>query len=545
MKRPLAAAAGSASLVASLIVGAAPSVQATSVTGLITVDVTSAGGVSEGLVLDGRGLTEGMTASEELVIEHIPSGAFFLPSQFIISIRDDVAEAGRRLLQPVGGGSVNCSTMEENLPEDQSTNAVLCIVTRPTQVQIDFQDIAGNTLIAMVNDVTRGEPVGMLVRGGNGRDEMYGGAGPDYLFGVGGNDSLFGGGGDDFLVGGPGDDYIEGEEGFDEIQGGSGSNSIDAADNAADEVDCGGLPAFLDYDRNVDTLRNCGSDPVPVPPAPVEPQDPPAPGVFYALVDGQQVSLEPITSTDGARSFLLPCGLAGCMTPTTIAFFGIDDRPGYIWAMLRIVRAQIMNVARNTKVSYYLYRTYRTSEPVSTAQRAQGVSTASAVPLATFTADEQGRVDGEISLPAGTEAGEYTLQLNAVNSAGAQVSVNLGVTLPEAIPQPDPEPEASIEVSSAKRGKGRKAAVITVRGTVQPADSAVQARYRVKGAKKWTVSDPISPAVDGTFVWRLKTPKQVRIVMASSQARSTPVKIAAAKRPSTRVVVAPGAPSDV
>ncbi|MGA1498641.1 MAG: hypothetical protein ACO38Y_12670, partial [Steroidobacteraceae bacterium] len=103
---------------------------------------------------------------------------------------------------------------------------------------------------------------------GSGSDYVQGGQSNDYLVGGGGNDSMFGGPGDDYLDGGAGDDYIEGEQGRDDMRGGSGSNSIDAADGIADiRVDCGGVPALLDFDKGLDKPTNCGDDPTPIPPA--------------------------------------------------------------------------------------------------------------------------------------------------------------------------------------------------------------------------------------------------------------------------------------
>jgi Ca2+-binding RTX toxin-like protein len=131
-----------------------------------------------------------------------------------------------------------------------------------------------------------GGPGNDLIKGGRGSDLMKGGDGNDQLYGESGTENATGGDGDDLLDGGAardilagnngsdvvhgdsGDDTLEGGNGADLIDGGSGDDTIRAADDSRDEIDCGeGNDTVLveaDFPAR-DALINCETV-TPVPP---------------------------------------------------------------------------------------------------------------------------------------------------------------------------------------------------------------------------------------------------------------------------------------
>jgi Ca2+-binding RTX toxin-like protein len=89
------------------------------------------------------------------------------------------------------------------------------------------------------NDLIDGGSAGDRLEGDEGDDTITGDAGNDQIDGGSGNDQLDGGSGNDLLVGGDGSDTIVGGSGVDTIQAGAGDDVIRAADDSADNVDCG------------------------------------------------------------------------------------------------------------------------------------------------------------------------------------------------------------------------------------------------------------------------------------------------------------------
>lgn len=174
-----------------------------------------------------------------------------------------------------------------------------------------------------------GTALSLTFIGGKGRDYVQGALGNDTLQGNGGSDRLYGGGGNVTLDGGPGDDYLEGEGGRDDMRGGPGSNSLDAVDGIADIlVDCGGTPTLLDYDTDLDKPTNCGANPTPIPPAPVEPVNPPAPGEGNGTVDGVPVNVEVAPKEqDGAASVAIRTGPWNPIFQSQLLWIGTSSTP--------------------------------------------------------------------------------------------------------------------------------------------------------------------------------------------------------------------------
>lgn len=440
---------------------------------------------------------------------------------YTVRIWDEAEEApGRPLLQ--GGGTC--------LPAGVAVAQVVCTFSAPPAFAwVDFAAVSGPTNVAVMDNAS----LQLVYRGSQGNDYVQGGSGNDQLNGFGGADRLYGGPGDDLLDGGLGDDYLEGESGSDDMRGGAGSNSLDAADNLADvRVDCGGPPGPLfDFDADLDNPTNCGANPTPIPPSPVEPVDPPAPGQGDGTVDGVPVEVDvapqapddtrSVTINTGPTNPIFQSQLLWLGTPSTPPVPTFPPFPNFGMTISELFPLSIFDV------SIFPPPPPPTIGPVS-ARETSGRSG----PLETVSlkADANGVATGEIPVPAGQAPGEYTLQFNGVTAAGAQMTVNVGVRLDTATPEPDPEPEESITIT-AKRGKGKQAKVITVRGTAAGlAGTAVTPRYRLHGAKKWVEAKPVIVAASATYRWKLTTAKKVRIVVTSGAITSKPVVVAAVKR---------------
>lgn len=438
---------------------------------------------------------------------------------YTVRIWDETDEApGRPLLQ--GGGTC--------LPAGVAVAQVVCTFSAPPAFAwVDFAAVSGPTNVAVMDNAS----LQLVYRGSQGNDYVQGGSGNDQLNGFGGADRLYGGPGDDLLDGGLGDDYLEGESGSDDMSGGAGSNSLDAADGIADiRVDCGGPPGPLfDFDEGLDKPTNCGANPTPIPPSPVEPIDPPAPGKGDGTVDGVPVNVEvapqapddtaSVTINTGPSNPIFQSRLLWIGTPMTPPVPTFPPFPNFDMTISSLWPGSIFDVS--------IFPPF-TSGPVS----ARGASQRSG-PLETVSlkADARGVAEGKIPVPAGQAPGDYTLQLNGVTAAGAQMSVNVGVRLDTATPEPDPEPTETITITSATRGKGKKAPTITISGTTTGlAGTAVTPRYRVQGAKKWSLGKPVVVSAGGGFTSTLVTPKKVRIMIVSGAIKSKAVQVAAVRR---------------
>ena len=114
------------------------------------------------------------------------------------------------------------------------------------------------------SDLLDGGPGNDLLEAGRGADRAFGrdgddvltgDAGDDYLSGSAGNDQVDGGSGDDNLAGSDGEDTIVGGGGLDIIKSGPGNDTVRAADDSADQVDCGDGFDRL-YTENTDPSRD-------------------------------------------------------------------------------------------------------------------------------------------------------------------------------------------------------------------------------------------------------------------------------------------------
>lgn len=456
-----------------------------------------------------------MTESEELQIAPLVGSL----GSYSVRVYDAVEDAlGRPLLR----GASGC------LPNSGATAQLVCTFpAQPTQVTVNFNTVQGDTTVVLM----QGTPLSMYFLGGSGRDYVQGASGNDKLLGVGGHDRLYGGPGDDLIEGGSGDDYLEGEEGRDDMRGGLGSNSIDAADGIADfVVDCGGVPALLDYDTTLDKPTNCGANPTPIPPAPVEPTDPPAPGTGSGTVDGvpTQVVLTSTGTDNKGTSVAAPQNQIFMNTGLWFGAAGTPPVPTFppltnsfpVW-MSGLFPGSVLDLS--------IWSTPSPPDPRSAATRASMRSTA--ISTTTFTVNAEGVAEGNVPVPAGQRPGNFTLQANAVASSGAAATINVGVVLTETTPDPDPGPDETISISSAARGKGKKESTITVTGTTTGlAGTAVTPRYRIRGAKSWSTGKPVTVTEAGTFTWSLIASKKVRIVVVSGAIKSEPVQVAAVRR---------------
>ena len=99
----------------------------------------------------------------------------------------------------------------------------------------------------------------LMLRGGEGNDQLVAYEAGSTLSGFGGDDYLYGKKGNDLLDGGEGNDYLNGEDGDDILDGGAGNDRLSGG-NGADTYIFGkgfGQDAVYnhDSDNSVDTLR--------------------------------------------------------------------------------------------------------------------------------------------------------------------------------------------------------------------------------------------------------------------------------------------------
>lgn len=417
-------------------------------------------------------------------------------------------------------------------PPCYSTGVATVLCTRSRnflQVRADMTATSGYVQWVMLEDLINRTP--LVYKGGSGVDEVYASKGDDYILGGDGADILFGGAGDDFLSGGPGNDKIEGESGRDDMRGDTGSNSLDAADGIADvRVDCGGVPLFLDFDEGKDSPTNCGEQPTPIPPAPVEPVDPPTPGQGNGTVDGVPTAVEvapaggdnrSVTITAPANNIFMNMGLwlGAPSNPTAPTFPPLSN--SWSFQMPGLFPSSILDLSIWSAPPVGP----TSGAPARTVPRSQPISTTA------IKVNAQGVAEGSAPVPGGQKPGSFIVQVNAVTASGAAATINVGVVLTETTPDPDPGPDETIGIASATRGKGKKAPTITISGTTTGlAGASITPRYRVQGAKSWTTGKAVAVTDAGTFTWRLITPKKVRIVMVSGAIKSKPVQVAAVKK---------------
>ncbi|MGA0091884.1 MAG: calcium-binding protein [Candidatus Nanopelagicales bacterium] len=509
--RSLGAAAAAGAVAAAALV-AAPPVAAND--GLIVVELRAGLQVMQMTAQSSLGA---FGPAEELIVR-VP-----VPSLIIIEVRDD-GELGRRILSlPDTAENQGCTALGSR----SGTNLISCPIRamKLEEVRVNFSAVSVDTTVAMSAEESA---VPLIFQGGSGSDYVQGGQSNDYLVGEGGDDFLFGGPGDDLLDGRAGDDYVEGEQGRDDMRGGTGTNSLNAADGIADlRVDCGGVPGpGYEFDEGLDKPTNCGEDPTPIPPAPVEPTDPPAPGQGNGTIDGAPTTVEVTRNPELPNSVVVTTS-GGPTLNTGLLWIGpTAPEPTFPLNSL-FFPVDFTPLMPNTFVDVSIWPVPTPPGPTPLSRSARSAP----VERVEISVNGQGVADGTVPVPQGQEPGDFVMQINGVTASGGQMSVNVGVMLAEKTPEPDPGPDESISITSAQRGKGKKAATITVKGTAVGLDSKpVTPRYRVQGAKKWTSAKPVTVSATGTFTWRLKTPKKVRIQVVSGAIRSPGVVVAAAKR---------------
>lgn len=97
------------------------------------------------------------------------------------------------------------------------------------------------------------------VDGSSAGDTIKGDASNDFLNGIQGNDTVRGRGGNDTVVGMDGRDTLGGGSGQDDFDAGGGADTIEAADNEADSISCGGGSDRVFFDQGVDTFLNAAA----------------------------------------------------------------------------------------------------------------------------------------------------------------------------------------------------------------------------------------------------------------------------------------------
>ena len=472
-----------------------------------------------------------------LLLEGVGVSAFGPEEELVISIKRGLADPTQRFLYvEMLGTNPRPILADRNtgykcgFDEGKQGAEAVCGAFGIGQVRVDFGSLDGATTVAMAEGMT----LPLAFNGGSGADYVQGASGDDWIRGNGGNDFLYGGPGNDYLDGGQGDDYLEGEEARDDMRGGAGSNSLEAADGIADvRVDCGGLPKLLDFDEGLDKPTNCGANPTPIPPAPLEPTDPPAPGQGNGTVDGVPTVVNvtspggdnrTVTFTASANNIFMNTGLwLGTHNGSQVPIFPPLNQSN-TWSFT------MPGLFPNSFVDLSIWSVQPTG-PTSVASAAGKSPRSQAISTTGIKANAQGVAEGEVPVPAGQKPGDFIVQVNAVTSSGATATLNVGVALTESTPDPDPGPAESITIASATRGIGKKAATITVSGSSTGlAGTGITPRYRVQGAKKWTLGKPVTVAADGSFTWRLVTPKKVRIMLVSGAIKSKAVQVAAVRR---------------
>ena len=140
--------------------------------------------------------------------------------------------------------------------------------------ELSVFDLPGNTRTVLLDgedgdDTLVGGAAPTSLTGGAGNDRLVGNAGDDILEGGAGNDTLLGGQGDDRLLGGAGDDLLDGgtrddilqgEAGADTLIGGAGDDLLDGTTDADDAPDT--VAETIDADAFVTdaTLTGLGTD---------------------------------------------------------------------------------------------------------------------------------------------------------------------------------------------------------------------------------------------------------------------------------------------
>lgn len=133
------------------------------------------------------------------------------------------------------------------------------LVTEP--IVMDLIPAAGRPEVRSGNNrLNYGAGVSIVeVDGSSAGDVIRGENDADSLNGIQGNDTVSGRGGADTVVGMDGNDTLIGGGGADNFEAGPGADTIRAADNQADQIDCGGGNDTVFFDQGVDAFLNAAA----------------------------------------------------------------------------------------------------------------------------------------------------------------------------------------------------------------------------------------------------------------------------------------------
>ena len=345
--------------------------------------------------------------------------------------------------------------------------------------------------------------------GGSGPDVYQGGAGADRVQGGAGNDSIFGGGGNDLLYGGEGDDYIEGEDGNDGHFGEPGDNTINAEDGAFDHtVNCGGTRPSEGpyYDVDLEFTQQCrGSVPPKPAPPPTPPVNPPPPGEGSFDTGGEQTPAE-VTNPSPGTWDIKPDERASIVVTTGVS-------------------SSLPTVPTNSSI------TVGSSAPslsLSVFQPSSGFRMtifSEPFPLGEFIVDDDGSWSAEVAIPPDIPPGPHTLQLVGTDVEGETLVVNIGIEVS------NDAPPATIFIEGT-RGSGREINTIFVDGTTTGLVGAVVTpRYKLPGQTEWQIGKARrTVAEDGTFAWKRRTGKKIRVSFISGETDSNTIRILSRKK---------------
>lgn len=448
------------------------SVQPARTANSITVDVSFFGG-DPIITLRGTPDMAGFDVAEELLIRAGYEDPSVRTLEFIIIDGPARLVAISSLCSPMADQPTGVACRVQNLGGSWPS------------VTVDFTGIGA---VATTTAVETNSPIPLRFLGGPGPDYVQGGPVRDVIRGNGGDDDLFGGPGDDVIYGGPGADLIDGEGGRDSLYGGPGLDTLIAREvpgpQVPDFVDCGGEFKEIDFEPGVDVLSDCGADPQPLPPDPVE--EPVAEGQATVEVDGETRSVETIVDSVGNRvTVVWPDANQRVQVPltfggtATISFEGSGFLPGqavYVWM-------------------------FSTPVFLGEVMVGPGVTTA------------------QLRIPASVPAGPHTLQVRGRTGPGTQVTMNIGVEVAA--------PAASMVITGT-RGTGKNRARVFLSGeTTGLVGQRVTPRFQFRGQSGFETG-LARPEVraNGTFSWQRKAGKTIRVFFEAGSLQSDRVTIA-------------------
>jgi len=345
--------------------------------------------------------------------------------------------------------------------------------------------------------------------GGRGPDKYKRGAGADRVQGGAGNDSIFGGGGDDLLYGEEGDDYVEGEDGNDGHFGGPGDNTINAEDGAFDHtVNCGGTRPSEGpyYDVDLEFTQQCRGAVPPTPPLPpVPPVDPPAPGSATSSSGGVEEPVQ-VTNPSPGTFRLQSASFPPLFFATPLANRLPTVPPGSSIGMRSPGSSSLQIGFRPTS----LFEAIIFSEPVS---------------LGEFIVEEDGSWLAEATIPPDVLPGDHTLQLVGTNADGEALVINIGIEVKDEEPVP-------ARVITGTRGEGKEIRRVFVEGeSTNLVGEEVTPRYKLPGQTEWQIGKARrTVAEDGTFSWKRRTGKKIRVSFISGETKSNIIVIPSRKK---------------